>query len=298
MGLHYVLHVGTNFFLASQSSVGRVDRQEYLAQHLDPERPSFDYVNAAAYGVLPSRRDLRSSITRRRQAGSLTSAISPAREIRDIRINVEHSEWLIDNEHFLAFTEDYQSDSDQKVIAFGTLSFIKLLFDAETITADGTFKVVPVPYKGKKGQLLVLQALHRNVLVPCVYILLPGKTTGLYTRVMALLLRIAVDNSWFISWTRVICDFEKALRSAITDAVDASSLYFLKFTEFKVQGCWFHFTQAVMKHVKGDPQLRVLYTCHEFSIFRLYVRWLMALGFLEWNRVEDVFLHLNGSHSI
>ena len=114
MYFHYVVHVGTRFYLASQSSHGRVDRQDYLAQHLDPERTSSDYVNAAAYGNLPSRLALRSTTTRRRQAGAVTSAISPASEIRDIMIDVDHPEWLIDDEHFLAFTEDYESDSAQK----------------------------------------------------------------------------------------------------------------------------------------------------------------------------------------
>ncbi len=64
MYFHYAVHVGTRFYLASQSSHGRVDRQDYLAQHLDPERTSSDYVNAAAYGNLPSRLALRSTTTR------------------------------------------------------------------------------------------------------------------------------------------------------------------------------------------------------------------------------------------
>lgn len=86
-------NVGTQQYLASQASVVRFDRPEYLTQHLDAGRTSSQYVNAAGYGLLLSRRNLRSPITRRKKEG--TYAISPAKEISDIRIDEKHSEWEV-----------------------------------------------------------------------------------------------------------------------------------------------------------------------------------------------------------
>ena len=105
--------------------------------------------------------------------------------------------------------------------------------------ADGTFKVVPLLF----GQLYTVHALVGGVypfrdghLLPCIYVLLPGKSSFFYRRMWNCITRLCPDSNpdYFL------VDFEQG---AINTFREVWPMTYIK-------ACFFHLSQSVYRKVQ------------------------------------------------
>lgn len=76
-----------------------------------------------------------------------------------------------------------------------------------------------------------------------VYVLLPNKEQKTYTSMMNILLA-SMDNETNVEV--VTLDFEKAVLNAMSEVLG---------DKVTLSGCYFHFTQNLMKHVRNKSEL-------------------------------------------
>ena len=133
---------------------------------------------------------------------------------------------------FVIFDTGAES-GDQRVLGFSTDSLLDFLKSTPHWLMDATFKIVPSIFT----QLLVIHGQWgvTNQTLPCVYVLMKGKSQDLYTIVFRELRRV-LD---FCPDT-VMADFEKSLHNALQEV----------FENVQITGCFFHLCQSIRKHVQ------------------------------------------------
>ncbi|KRX32590.1 hypothetical protein T05_9741 [Trichinella murrelli] len=130
----------------------------------------------------------------------------------------------------LKYTGKRRNES-KHILVIATGSNIRLLAAMRTWGMDGTFKIVPQWYQ----QLFTIHAFVAGKLVPAVYCLCTGKDIGTYGFIFQALINKAAVLRVNLNPQTIICDFETALIPAIQGY----------FPNTRVQGCYFHFCQAV-----------------------------------------------------
>ncbi|XP_003382149.1 conserved hypothetical protein [Trichinella spiralis] len=155
------------------------------------------------------------------------------------------------------------------ILVFATGTNIRLLAACRTWGMDGTFKIVPKWYQ----QLFTIHAFVAGKLVPVVYCLCTGKDIGTYGYIFQALIDKAAVLEVDLNPDTIICDFETALIPAIRGY----------FPNTRVQGCYFHFCQAVHRKV-GELGLKTRYRQHEET--KRKIRMLLATAFLPEPQVD------------
>ncbi|CAI6371190.1 unnamed protein product [Macrosiphum euphorbiae] len=103
---------------------------------------------------------------------------------------------------------------------------------------DGTFKTVPKnPTDLKKGCLLTFHIVFRNVSFPMVYALTTRMTQSTYESFLRSVQQILPLNYDRLT---IITDYERGLMNAVR----------IIFPHAKLQGCWFHYCQSVIRYCK------------------------------------------------
>ncbi|XP_003382167.1 conserved hypothetical protein [Trichinella spiralis] len=100
---------------------------------------------------------------------------------------------------------------------------------------DGTFKIVPEWYQ----QMFTIHVFIAGKLVPLAYCLTVHKDLYMYREIFDNLILKAAALGVVLHPQKVICDFETALIPALQGT----------FPGVNIQGCYFHFCQAVMRKV-------------------------------------------------
>jgi hypothetical protein len=166
----------------------------------------------------------------------------------------EHAEGH--SEPFLLFFYEFHYRDNKgrliktKTLAFATKQDMERLLAAERIFADGTFKIVALPFGlGRGGQLLTLSTLYGDEneerLYPRVFIFLAHKDEALYKLVLEKVLTRGAellgypDLTAACKWERVTMDYETGLRNAFL-AVGRDLLE----RELDILGCLFHFVKV------------------------------------------------------
>ncbi|KRZ66221.1 hypothetical protein T10_860 [Trichinella papuae] len=162
------------------------------------------------------------------------------------------------------------------ILIFATEAGVRLLAQSNCWCGDGTFKIAPSWYQ----QLFTLHVFMRGKLPLVVYCLTVRKDLPTYSWIFEVLHSIAEELGVQLDPAKFVCDFETALIPAIQG----------NFPNTGVQGCFFHFCQAVLQQV-GRLGLRTDYI-HNQQI-RKKVKMLMALSFLPVNLVPAGFEILN-----
>ena len=96
---------------------------------------------------------------------------------------------------------------------------------------DGTFKTCPVLFK----QLFTVHYFVGNRAFPALYCLLTGKPEAVYRRLFQEIRDLAVRFGVDIVTTKVMADFELAIRNAVTNV----------WPLWIVEGCLFHYTKCL-----------------------------------------------------
>ena len=145
---------------------------------------------------------------------------------------------------------------------------------------DGTFKSVPDIYL----QLFTIQVFEGDKLIPLIYCLLSTKTRAMYSDVFRYLKDKASNLNVVLSPNLLTCDFESGLIASVR----------IEFSATQIRGCYFHFCQAVYRHVQ-TLGLSQLYINDENS--RLSIRKLLALAFLPIFQIPLSFENLKSQCS-
>ena len=121
-------------------------------------------------------------------------------------------------------------------------------------------------------QLYTIHALHNSQVIPCVYALLPNKQQLTYTAFFQVL-RDAHDN---LNPETVLVDFELGAINALRAT----------FPDTELQGCLYHLSQCVYRHVQ-DAGLQARYAADD--ALSLVTRMLVAIAFVPVNDIIDSF---------
>ena len=135
---------------------------------------------------------------------------------------------------------------------------------------DGTFKVTPPLF----NSLLTVHLQRENHVFPLFYALLTSRSQQLYE---ACLNRMKQDMG-LITITSTMTDYEIGLMNACREVFDCPS-----------HGCWFHYSQALLKRVHKTGLLGTFNGNHDLKRF---IHQLMTLALLPAENVEATFHEL------
>ena len=158
----------------------------------------------------------------------------------------------------------------------------RLLQTASEIYVDGTFKVCPRPY----GQVLTIHATILNRVIPLAFCVLKSKETACYRKALKhLKLRVRAVSGGTLNPQTIVCDFEISLLNAAET----------EFPQAKIAGCFFHFCQAIWRHVQ---QLGLARAYRRLPQVKKFIRRLMAMGYLPLALVRINFFLMFQSNTV
>ncbi len=169
-------------------------------------------------------------------------------------------------DNFLLFDEIYRTRvaSADELLGFQAFLLEIARRGSGVFLGDGTFDSVPTMFK----QLYTIHAEVDGSAFPIVFVLMEERTAEAYERVFNALKAKGLMIRTFMT------DFETASRNAVRNV----------FSDVAVKGCWFHFTQAIMRRTK-KLGLEGAYRSSEFV--NRTIRRLFGLAFVEVAEVED-----------
>lgn len=244
--------------LAARRGVVLHRMQRATAQ--DPTIPVRRLFNAAAEedsgdsDELPAFSSVRSRVKRIR-----SNFMPPIPStIDDVVIDGHWSQTWSDN-NFLSFL-----DNDWGIAIFVTTAMLRVLQRADCLFIDGTFRTAPHPYV----QFLTVHGSYLGHVIPLVFCLVTGKTTGQYRQIIQhLKSRVRRVTHRRLRPTRIVLDFEQALMTALGTELPTSTL----------SGCYFHFNQSLWRHLQ---QIGLASHYRHDRRLKHAVRKVMAMGFL------------------
>ncbi|KAL8588570.1 hypothetical protein ACOMHN_059524 [Nucella lapillus] len=181
--------------------------------------------------------------------------------------------------HFWSATLRFQKKP--RHVLFFSEQQLTLLSQAKRWYADGTFKVVRAPFTQLWSIHAFVRVEDQAKQLPLAFAVMSGKRRRDYLAVLWALkqeLRRR-DLSWNLKC--VTMDFEAAAWDAFRAA----------FPEVDVQGCSFHWGQAVWRHMQ---ELGMQHAYQNDPAFHSYCRQLLALPYLPWEKIDGNLAELEG----
>lgn len=213
-------------------------------------------------GQLPSVASLKRTIQRVRQ----TELSAPSNPV-DFNFNIpEKFKLTTDGELFLQY--DSGSSDSKRILIFATNKNFELMENSEHWFCDGTFSSAPSIF----SQLYTIHGIHYSNVIPSVYALLPDKKEETYKRFFRAVKSINPN----VNPNSVMMDYEKAAMNAIK----------CEFPNVIINGCFFHLSQCVWRHIQ---EIGLSKKYKEDSEFALHVRMLPALAFVPQEDVIESF---------
>ena len=219
--------------------------------------------------LLPSYKSSQRTIERIRQKNNVPYPVPT--DLSEVAIP-EPLRCLASGENFLL--HDSGPSDPERFLMFGTAQNLLELGLAEHWFLDGTFSIAPTLFE----QLYTIHAIKKNKNIPLVYILLTRKHQPLYTRVFERLFELNDQ----LNPDSIMLDFELAAINAISSV----------FPNASIKGCYFHFSKAIYKHIKGTPA-EALYKNNEEA--RILLKCLLSMAFVPEADVIEVFEELQDS---
>jgi hypothetical protein len=151
------------------------------------------------------------------------------------------------------------------VILLGTAPLAKAFSRSQYKSMDATFKICP------KGwyQVLLFLAQVNGVFLTCMMAVMPKKSKRVYSVVCKLIEATFIRLNLDTDWTRhfMMCDFEIAMREAFIET----------FPAIIIIGCYFHWSQLIIKRVKTDGFASAY---RQNKLFGSFVRRVSSLPFV------------------
>ena len=224
--------------------------------------------------TLPSVQALRKTV-QRAKSKSHNAPASP-NNLADLEIPEQYAK-TSSGAPFLVHDSGSPENGPERILIYASAEGIRMLRESEKWYADGTFKTVPRLFT----QLYTIHVNHHGHILPAVYALLPNKQEATYTRMLNALAGICPG----ISPTSITTDFEHAALNAFRS----------RFPGARLQGCYFHLSQNIFKHVQHAGLQERYSTDLDFA---LEVRKLAALAFVPPGDVVDYFELLQDSFPV
>ncbi|CAF3718789.1 unnamed protein product [Rotaria socialis] len=161
---------------------------------------------------------------------------------------------------------------DDRILIFASDEQLNILQNAREFIVDGTFKVVPEIFY----QLYIIHSVHRDHVIPVIYVLLHRKNADTYYRLINKILKFA--PRW--SPRSIMLDFEQA----------CIGVYQTMFPTVLLSGCYFHLRQSIHRKLQA---LRHKNQYESDPLFAHNVHKIAALAFLEPTNVINGFEHLS-----
>jgi len=152
---------------------------------------------------------------------------------------------------------------DQRHLIFATDAALSMLPHVKTIFMDGTFKVIRRPFVQLFSLHAFVQCDNNVKQVPLVFVLMSRRQAKDYHAVFTELWGLVN-----IKWDIIVSDFEAALWRATREM----------FPGAVHRECYFHWSQAVLRHLRCDAGLQNVYQTDE--TVRKVCKLLFALPFL------------------
>ena len=170
---------------------------------------------------------------------------------------------LDNGESFLLFQSD-----DNKIVVFGTEKDFATVCTTDELFVDGTFEAVPRFFT----QLFTIHTFNGEKQFPRLYCFLENKTAEIYTNLIDALKNLAQNKGLEFSPKKITSDFESGWISAVHESLQTTS----------INGCFFHFTQAVVRKINSMGLMKKFL---ENEPFRNIVREVIGLAFLPTDKV-------------
>jgi hypothetical protein len=213
-------------------------------QHLNPDAVSTMYTKNSLSRIM------------RRFTQGLFSPI-PANAVRDLGETFpdewKHLRNSLGQPIFLLINEtidnpdrsNHYPETSYRVLVFGTVEMFTRLANSLKWFMDGTFQTCPEIF----FQLFIIHILIGTRVIPCLYCFLERNTTWMYTFLFECINQKAQQlNIDMASHDKVVkLDFEDAIRLSIHNI----------FPHWTIQGCYFHYCQAIYKYVCVTLQKRL-----------------------------------------
>ena len=162
-------------------------------------------------------------------------------------------------------------------LLFATPHQLTLLGNAKTWYVDGTFSIVRKPFEQLFGIHAFVKGDESNVKqVPLAFVLMTCRTKNDYKKILKALRKVLPD---LINIKKMVMDFEIGLWSAVRSLFPAVEL----------QGCAFHWTQAIWHKVQ-DLGLAVPYMKHRPT--QDFIRQVTALTFLPADHIPRMSMSI------
>ena len=166
-----------------------------------------------------------------------------------------------------------------KTIVIFTTWILLMLVRFGKWSMDGTFKAAPVLW----GQIVIVMAKVGPLWIPVSYALMPDKEKENYF-LLSMMMRKYVEDNLKVKFavTKVILDFEIAIAQAVDKVWGAA-----------VQGCLFHFSQAVWRFCQANGMAVCFAQCQEF---RDFVKMVLALSHVPLKDLQQTMDKLKNLH--
>ncbi|KRY45209.1 hypothetical protein T03_1233 [Trichinella britovi] len=179
-------------------------------------------------GQFPTYKSVKTAMYRKR--AKKFPRLPPTRQQLEIPL---HWRMTKSDRRFLLYNNVYNS-----ILIFCTEENLSILSEHSVWSMDGTFKIVPEWYQ----QMFTIHVFIAGKLVPLVYCLTVHKDLSTYREIFDNLILKAAALGVVLQPQTVICDFETALIPALQGT----------FPGVNIQGCYFHFCQAVLRKVNVE----------------------------------------------
>jgi len=263
----------------------------------DNARRDLEASNPGAVVFFPSYHSMRSSLRRVRNksipAIPITFDEIPLGDAFPLNFRQDYNQ----QEPFLFFNAEYipeeNDDVPKRLLAFMNENSAQQLCNAEKIFLDGTFKICPKPFQ----QLLTICTMRgvneTSRLIPRLYVLLPNKSAHCYSFLFNHIFEELANQFQItrnsIRWRHVSMDFETGLIAAFRHTISPPDS---PNPVLQLEGCHFHFAQALYKKLVAPPiSLSVEYNSDNSSLKRLFKK-ILALAFLPPASVLPAFHQL------
>jgi hypothetical protein len=171
---------------------------------------------------------------------------------------------------FLQF--DNEDKEGNRILIFFTRVNADMMALAIELHFDGTFKTVPIMF----FQLLTIQAVIKNSVYPCAFILLENKKKTTYISAMSELIKIFKLYKIELKPKRILTDYETALQDCFAVVFSAAEL----------KGCYFHYNQCLYRKVQA---LGLVETYRNDYKFRNWICKFYTLPLIPVDHLEEAF---------
>ena len=261
--------------------------QAYLQTWQDLDNPEIvgpDYIELNGRTLFATLIGLKSACQRREAANQPANP----KTIAEFNLEGPHKEKYRKTRdglrNFWLFTTGIEG---KKIICFATKERLRLLnANADKCHIDGTWAVVPRLINGRNGQLVTIHCIHHHITVPCVFAFLPGKSAPVYQKFFETLKQAALNKGITLDLTKIMTDFETALRAELQRA----------WPNIMLKGCYFHYSACIYSHVKSEAQLRAWYMSEMH--FAKFIRMIISLAYLPADQVIRIYNQVCEAYAI